>query len=68
MRVAISGLEVPLEDLDNALQVTISAGVASVDPRKNVSATGLIEAADRGLYEAKEQGRNRIVAVGEISR
>ncbi len=40
-------------------KITISIGVASLSPGQTVPA--LIEEADRALYTAKEQGRNRVV-------
>jgi diguanylate cyclase (GGDEF)-like protein len=42
--------------------VTLSAGVAVLRPQRGQSSRRLIEAADEGLYEAKGQGRNRVVA------
>jgi len=42
--------------------VTISAGVSCVIPGKDNSEQMLIDLADKALYEAKENGRNRVVA------
>lgn len=42
--------------------VTISSGVSSVIPNKSTSHQILLEVADKNLYEAKKQGRNRVVA------
>jgi two-component system chemotaxis family response regulator WspR len=42
--------------------VTMSVGVASVVPAKNETIENLIERADRALYRAKDQGRNRVVS------
>lgn len=44
--------------------LTVSLGVASF-PTHADSAEELVEAADEALYEAKEQGRNQVVAAGE---
>ncbi|NJL90912.1 MAG: diguanylate cyclase [Coleofasciculaceae cyanobacterium SM2_1_6] len=41
--------------------VTMSLGVASVIPRANLSPEDLISAADQALYQAKHQGRDRVV-------
>lgn len=41
--------------------ITISVGVASVVGRKNLAATEVIRQADVNLYQAKQQGRNRVV-------
>lgn len=40
--------------------VTLSAGIA-LYPRHGATATDVVDAADRALYEAKRTGRNRIV-------
>ncbi len=45
--------------------VTLSAGVAVTRPQRGQLARQLVQAADEGLYEAKGQGRNRVVAVGD---
>ena len=41
--------------------VTLSIGVACVDPGQAWEPTGLLERADRALYAAKRAGRNRVV-------
>jgi diguanylate cyclase (GGDEF)-like protein len=44
-----------------AASVTVSIGVASVPGQHVQSATSLIEAADQALYQAKGQGKNRVI-------
>jgi diguanylate cyclase (GGDEF)-like protein len=41
--------------------ITLSLGVASITPHNQLSSATLIAAADRGLYQAKAQGRNCVV-------
>jgi diguanylate cyclase (GGDEF)-like protein len=43
-------------------QVTVSIGVATLQPGQPATPAALIRAADGALYAAKRQGRNRIVA------
>ncbi|ATX81311.1 PAS domain S-box-containing protein/diguanylate cyclase (GGDEF) domain-containing protein [Mariprofundus ferrinatatus] len=44
-----------------ARRVTVSIGVATIVPGKDVVASDLVKLADRYLYQAKSSGRNRIV-------
>ena len=43
------------------LAMSISVGVALITPATGQSSADLLKAADNALYEAKNQGRNRVV-------
>lgn len=60
MRVAIEELEIPHAASPVSQHVTLSLGVASTIPSRIGSASQLVEAADRALYSAKNQGRNQV--------
>jgi len=45
--------------------VTISVGGATMIPSQGEKPSIIIEQADQGVYQAKESGRNRFVAVGD---
>lgn len=42
------------------LRVTVSVGVAMMDPRRDADAKSLIDRSDRALYRSKHEGRNRV--------
>lgn len=58
IRMAIEDAEIRVSE--SRIRATVSVGVATVHPLKAVkSKSQIIAAADRALYEAKRQGRNR---------
>ena len=59
LRTAVEYLKIPHEYSSNSDQVTISAGISVLMPQKEGSAAELIAMADKALYKAKEDGRNR---------
>ncbi len=69
VRQRIADLNMP--HLATALRhVSVSCGVASVMPSDDVSLETLLQSADHALYQAKEQGRNRVVSVeyGQVNK
>ena len=59
IRDAISKLEISCENSDS-IMFTISNGIAKVTPEV-ASIDDLLKEADKALYEAKEEGRNRVI-------
>ena len=59
LRFAIADQPVKLEP--GALEITASLGTVTVESGCRVGGEKLVAAADRALYQAKEQGRDRVV-------
>lgn len=64
VRLSVQALAIPHERPTPNSVVSISIGVATLTPLADLTATYLVELADRGLYLAKQNGRNQ-VAVAE---
>ena len=62
VQVALAKLNIPHEYSLTSGVVSISGGIAALIHDGNISAAPLIKAADRCLYQAKQLGRNRIIA------
>jgi diguanylate cyclase (GGDEF)-like protein len=60
-RVRAAVADEPIAAEGAELRVTVSAGIAVLDPRANTEREAL-SAADAALYDAKRSGRNRVVA------
>ena len=43
--------------------VTITIGIATITPDRKTASDDLLAAADRALYQAKREGRNRFAAI-----
>ncbi|MGI0480189.1 diguanylate cyclase domain-containing protein [Geminocystis sp. CENA526] len=57
----ISSFEMPHATSKVSEYVTLSMGVSCLIPDKNTTANDLVANADKALYEAKNQGRDRII-------
>ena len=57
---AVRELALPMPDGSHC--ITVSIGVAAVTPSAESRVDDLLHRADEALYQAKQQGRNRLVA------
>ena len=66
LRYTVSDLDIPHKDSPTG-QVTISIGVAVAHPRRGIGSELLLRQADKALYEAKSDGRDRVCYAGRFS-
>lgn len=62
LREKVMALEIPHIKSDHA-RITVSIGVVARTPKRESSISMLLKKADEALYQAKERGRNCVVAV-----
>ena len=60
---AVEALSIEHKGSSISSSVTISAGVASIFPSQDLTWQSVIEDADKQLYQAKENGRNRVCGI-----
>lgn len=63
LRIAVANLWFAYQPTSGSLGVTLSLGVAGLIPHNSNSWNQLIALADRALYRAKQNGRNRVMSV-----
>jgi diguanylate cyclase (GGDEF)-like protein len=61
LRRSVEELQIPHAESTTSPWLTVSVGVAIVSPGNERSLAGAIQLADEALYQAKEEGRNRVV-------
>ncbi len=66
LRLTISDLKIPSGGDDEGF-LTASLGVAVAVPTADMSAKEFLELADRSLYQAKSEGRNRVIMAEDPS-
>ena len=65
IHAAIANLNISHSTSTVSDRITISCGVACAYPSPDLSPLSLVESADRALYQAKQQGRNRSILAGD---
>jgi diguanylate cyclase (GGDEF)-like protein len=64
-RICRTATDEPIEFAETLALVTLSGGIVEASPSAHLSVTELVRRADSALYEAKQSGRNRIIAYSE---
>ena len=67
MRVAVGALAIKHEGATAGGSVTISIGVAVIQPSTERRSRGALQLADQALYEAKVRGRNRVELLDDVA-
>lgn len=60
IRQGIAALQIPHPDSELSPWLTVTIGIATAVPNRDLAAHELLQAADLALYHAKQQGRDRI--------
>jgi diguanylate cyclase (GGDEF)-like protein len=66
IREAVKALQIPHPNSPVSYCVTVSVGVSSIIPREDSAPKNLIRMADEALYQAKNQGRDRVVLNNQL--
>lgn len=61
LRIAVAALAIPHAASPVSGVVTVSLGAAAMLPAPGVSPAAIVAMADQAMYQAKQQGRNRVV-------
>jgi len=67
MRIAVRTLAIKHEGATSGGSVTISIGLAVVQPSAERRSRGALQLADQALYEAKVRGRNRVELLDDMA-
>ena len=67
-RSRVKSLEIPQTNSQISTYLTVSLGVASIIPSDEYSSALLITAAEQALYQAKAQGRDRVILHEDLLR